>query len=50
MVAEAVNGNAMGYQLVWGMQEVAPLHCDLITGEELPTTRALGLRAWELMG
>lgn len=28
-------GHAMGYLLVRGMQEVAPLYCDLIAGEEL---------------
>lgn len=36
MDAEArTMGHAIGYQLVRGMQEVAPLHCDLVAGEEL---------------
>lgn len=33
----------MGYPLVQGMQEVAPLHCDWVAGEELSTLGCTGL-------
>lgn len=47
-------GHAMGYSLVGGgMQEVAPLHCDLIVGEELAFTLQYGnakSRGWGVGG
>lgn len=35
-------GTPMGYLSVRGMQEMAPLHCDLIAGEE-PSTMGWGV-------
>ena len=36
-------GHAIGYLLVQGMQEGAPLHCDLVAGEELSIIRQWGV-------